>query len=376
MNVLRFTGKDNRSALDQVRQHLGPEALILSSRRTARGVEICATGSLPDLSDARPPSAVSAPAPAPAVAPVAAPPVHTNEIQLAQLKRELASLRETLQEALGERRWQDTAAQRPVAATIAQRLVTLGIGRKLAGELSDAAPPSAGLDQAWQHTLQLLTRRLGSLSDAEVSGFRVKILVGASGAGKTRSAVAMLSEALRRHAVEEIAIITCGDPREASALSRVATSLNLKVFTATDRRSLADALAQCRWAREVIIDTPGLNISRGSQDPVISMLTGQRAGVAAFLVLPATGQADHLRQIAQHACALPLAGAVITKVDEAVSLGGVIDVIAGEDLPLLGRMAPERDMLVPVTGKELLSNAKRLAKRTMQRRASQLKVAV
>ena len=362
MNVLRFTGKDNRTALDQVRQHLGPEALILSSTRTTNGVEICATGSLPDLSQAKPVTSTGNSA--------------TNEIQLAQLKRELAGLRETLQQALGERKWQDTAAQRPVAATVAQRLVTLGIGRRLAGELSDHLAPSLGLDAAWNQTLQALTNRMAALSDAEIAGFRVKVTVGASGVGKTRSAIALLSEALRRHRPEEVAVIICGDPLRDSALGRVCQSLNLRVFNATDRRSLAQALGQCRWAREVIIDTPGLNITRGSQDPVAALLTGLRAGVAAFLVLPATGQSDHLRAIAEHASSLPLAGVIISKVDESVSLGGVIDVAASLDLPLAGRMAPEQDRLVPVSGKELLTNAKRLAKRAMQRRASQLKVAV
>ena len=52
MNVQRFTGPDNRSALDQVRQHLGPDALVLSSRRTGEGIEICATDGLPDLVEA------------------------------------------------------------------------------------------------------------------------------------------------------------------------------------------------------------------------------------------------------------------------------------------------------------------------------------
>ena len=49
MNVQRFTGRDNRAALDQVRQHLGPDALVLSSQRTRDGIEICATTQLPDM---------------------------------------------------------------------------------------------------------------------------------------------------------------------------------------------------------------------------------------------------------------------------------------------------------------------------------------
>ena len=93
MNVQRFTGRDNRAALDQVRQHLGPDALVLSSQRTSDGIEICATTQLPDM------TRVSGPNIAPNV-----PATGDNEIQLAQLKRELASLRETF-------------ASRPVSST-------------------------------------------------------------------------------------------------------------------------------------------------------------------------------------------------------------------------------------------------------------------
>ena len=364
MNVMRFTGKDNSSALREVRQHLGPDALILSSRRTPKGIEICATASLPDFSESASPAAATALSNS------------GNDIQFAALKRELASLRETLQSALGERKWQDSAGQRPIVATISQRLATLGIGRVFAGELAEQVPANASLSEAWEHTLRGLTQRISSLSDAEIAGFRVKILVGASGAGKTRSAVAMLSEALRRHRPEEVAIISCGDPRLETQLSKMARALNLKMFSATDKKSLSAALAQCRWAREVIVDTPAINLAKGSQDPLLALLSSQRAGVGVFLVLPATDQAAHARQLADHISALPLAGAVITKVDEALSLGGVLEVVGGLDLPLVGRMNPQTEQILPVTGRELITNAKRLAKRAVERQAAHLKVAV
>ena len=125
MNVQRFTGRTNKLALEQVRVAMGPEALILSNKRTTDGVEICAmleTGTV-----------VSAIAQArPAVDSLAG---GTNEIALAHLKRELTDLRETLHAALGQRQWQETAGKRPVVATIEQRLATLGLGRVLIGEL-------------------------------------------------------------------------------------------------------------------------------------------------------------------------------------------------------------------------------------------------
>ena len=99
MNVQRFTGRTNKLALEQVRAAMGSEALILSNKRTAEGVEICAmleSGSIVSaIEQAKPASETLMGG--------------TNEIALAHLKRELTDLRETLHAALGERQWQDSA---------------------------------------------------------------------------------------------------------------------------------------------------------------------------------------------------------------------------------------------------------------------------
>lgn len=361
MNVQRFTGRDNRSALDQVRQHLGPDALVLSSRRTGDGIEICATDGLPELSQAS--NSVAATG-------------TENEIQLAQLKRELASLRETLQQALGERRWQDSAGSPPVVATVAQRLATLGLGRVLSGELADSVSGATGLEAAWHAVTQHLIERLNSLSDEELSGFRVKAVIGGSGSGKTRTAEALLQAAASRHAPDQIVVVHCGDQRQETLLTDLAARLNIRQYGAEQHDELAAILSNCRWAREIIIDTPALSPGRGSQDPVLSLLARQRGGLAAFVTLPANASSDHLREIMAHTTGLPLAGVVTTKVDEASSLGAIIDVVVTEELALAGRFDLRVERVLPVSGNEMLTNAKRLAKRRLERQANQLKVAV
>ena len=362
MNVQRFTGKDNRSALDQVRQALGPDALVLSSRRTAAGIEICATQSLPDMGST--PVAVAGVTGA------------DNEIQLAQLKRELKSLRETLQQALGERRWQDTAASRPVSASVAQRLATLGIGRVLAGELADEAANQSSLEAAWQEVTQALLARLQTLSAAELEGFRIKAVIGGSGSGKTSTAVALVHTALQQHSADRLAVIHCGDPTEKTRLTDLAERLGIRQFGVQNHSELAEALGACRWAREVIIDTPALSPARGSQDPVLAMLMRQRGGLAGIVTLPANASADHLREIVDHSACLNIAGLVTTKVDETNSLGAIIDVTVYSNLALAGRYDRRNNAVEAVSANEMLANAKRLAKRSMERKAAHLKVAV
>ncbi|MDG1066108.1 MAG: hypothetical protein P8O91_07810 [Luminiphilus sp.] len=367
MNVQRFTGRDNRAALDQVRQHLGPDALVLSSQRTGDGIEICATTQLPDM------TRISKPSLAPNTHSVAA---GDNEIQLAQLKRELASLRETLQQALGERRWQDTAEIRPVAASVAQRLVTLGLGRVLAGELADRFSHIQELNAAWQQVTQHLMERLNSLSCEELGGFRIKAIIGGSGSGKTHAAAALLQVGLGHLSPEQIALVHCGDPSRDTTLSQLATRLNIRQYSARSHDELAEALSGCRWARDIIIDTPALSPALGSQDPVLTLLSRQRGGLAAFVALPATASSDHLREMLDHSRHLPLAGVITTKVDEANSLGAVIDAVVTSELALAGRYDVRTNSLLPVSGDEMLTNAKRFAKRSLERQSAQLKVAV
>jgi len=363
MNVQRFTGRDNRAALDQVRQHLGPDALVLSSQRTSDGIEICATSELPDMTRA-------------ATLRTSSTATNNNEIQLAQLKRELASLRETLQQALGERRWQDTAGSRPVAASVAQRLATLGIGRVLAGELADRVAHVESLHTAWQQVIQHLTSSLHSLSSEELGGFRIKAIIGGSGSGKTQTATALLQAGMDHLSPEQIALVHCGDPSRDTVLAQLATRMNIRQYSAQSHSELGKILSDCRWAREIIVDTQALTPALGSQDPVLTLLSRQRGGLAAFVTLPATASSEYLREILDHSQHLPLAGVITTKVDEATSLGAVIDAVVASELALVGRYDVRTSSLLPVSGDEMLTNAKRLAKRSLDRQAAQFKVAV
>ena len=87
MKIVRHTAPDMRQALRSIREQLGEEAVILSSRRTPEGVEVTAAVDFDaaSLERAEPvatrrPEVVPAPvpAPAPAAAPAAAAPPCTR----------------------------------------------------------------------------------------------------------------------------------------------------------------------------------------------------------------------------------------------------------------------------------------------------------
>lgn len=365
MNVQRFTGRTNKLALEQVRAAMGSEALILSNKRTAEGVEICAmleTGStVSAIEQARPAGDGLIGG--------------TNEIALAHLKRELTDLRETLHAALGERQWQDSAGKRPVIATIEQRLSTLGLPRTLIGELVEGIESDVKLDDGWRHAVVQLASRIEVLSDAEQTGFRVKALVGGSGAERATAIQQSVAGALREFAPKDIAVISMlSDP--SSALGRFCHEQNIVSYMAPDAASLKKALTAVKGCRQVFVETPDLMPSKGSQDPALTALLNQRASVTALLVLPCTAQTEYLDLLVAHAEQLPVAGAVLTQLEEATSLGAVIGTLVSRELPVAGIVDADNTEMVQITAEGLINQSKRLARRSLDRKNQQLKVAV
>lgn len=365
MNVQRFTGRTNKLALEQVRAAMGSEALILSNKRTAEGVEICAmleTGSsVSAIEQARPAgdSLIGG----------------TNEIALAHLKRELTDLRETLHAALGERQWQDSAGKRPVIATIEQRLSTLGLPRPLIGELVEGIENDIKLDDGWRQAISALASRIEVLSDAEQTGLRVKALIGGSGAERATAIQQSVAGALREFAPKDIAVISMlSDP--SSALGRFCHEQEIVSYMAPDAISLKKALTAVKSCRQVFIETPDLLPSKGSQDPALTALLNQRASITAMLVLPCTAQTEYLDLLVEHAEQLPVAGAVLTQLEEATSLGAVLGILVGRELPVVGVADVENAEIAHITAEGLINQSKRLARRNLDRKNQQLKVAV
>jgi flagellar biosynthesis protein FlhF len=365
MNVQRFTGRTNKLALEQVRAVMGPEALILSNKRTTEGVEICAmleTGNVVSAIEQARPAGDSLGG-------------GTNEIALAHLKRELTDLRETLHAALGERQWQDTAGKRPVMATIEQRLSTLGLDRVLINELVEPIPNNAKLDDGWRQAIANLASRIEVLTEVEQSGLRIKAVVGAGGTDRVLAIKQLVDVALSQYTTGDIAIISMlEDP--SSALGRFCHERDIASYMAPDAASLKKALAAVRHCRQVFIETPDLLPSKGSQDPALSALLGQRAGLTALLVLPCSAQGEYLQLLSHHAEQLPVVGAILSGLEEATSLGAVLGILAGRELPIAGVADATNQGLLQITAEGLINESKRLARRNLDRKNQQLKVAV
>jgi len=128
---------------------------------------------------------------------------------------------------------------------------------------------------------------------------------------------------------------------------------------ATDAKELRAALAKLSQRHLVLIDTAGL----GQRDEKLygqyQMLQSTGLDISTYLLLNATSQYEALKETLQVFGADELTGAIVTKLDEAVSLGGLLDSLIESALPIAyvsdGQQVP--DDLAPADGRALVSRA-------------------
>ncbi|MEM1404395.1 MAG: flagellar biosynthesis protein FlhF [Pseudomonadota bacterium] len=353
MRIERYTATDTKSAMALVRADLGSDAMILSNRRIGNRIELTAAVDLEELMADKPePKAAPQPTPQGERRPQAirsmgssgtaasAPQVRrdepANEIQLKALERELTRLRGILESELGDRSWQDSAGLTGEIAGIRQRLLRLGLSRTLAGELLVDIPQRQAMDTAWQHCLSALARRIDVMPDRSPLG-AITAVFGCTGVGKTSVIAKLAGRDIRRHGTAGVGLISLDSYRIGAReqLASFADALGIPLHMVSDRESLTQALKAMR-GRRVYIDTAGMAQGDERLQSQLALLASQRAAIQSLLVVSASSQPSQSRALVDSFGNGAMSGAIITKVDEAPSLGGVLDVVIRAGLPVHG----------------------------------------
>jgi len=433
MKIRRFFGKDMREALSQVKNELGSDAVIMSNRKVADGIELVAAydkepvaklsvppkpkapvakqseGGLPTLSEiigddgpdtlrallekqAEQKAAVAqrveaanaeaekrAPAkPAPEVAPAKPEtPLFDAENEeaelsgggsLADIRAEIASLRNVLQFQLADMQQQQHSRLKPQQRYLLQQLCDMGISQTLAAQLVTYTPAECNEREAWLYLLKLLSNRLTTNNDDILTQQGVVALVGPTGTGKTTTIAKLAARYAQKYGADQVALITI-DTYRIAAYEQLATYgkiIGCPVRKAQSGEQLADLLFQLRNKRLVLIDTAGFS-QRDSR--LISQLAtfGQVSGqqVKNYLVVQGNTQQATLKHIINAYKSIDLQGCIITKLDECYSLGEVISNVIEAQLPVSyvadGQQVPE-DIHV-ANAKSIISLAAKLYKK-------------
>lgn len=363
MKIKRYTAASMRAALAQVRAEQGPDAVILSSRRLEEGIEVIAAVDYDEAlfigatSNRRPMNAAGVPsagddatavaARAPAIEPATRDAAPEGGLRYDAMQAELKHLRELLQGGLAQMSWNEKRLREPLQARVLEELTAMDIAPDVALSLASRVPRRTNLRNPAHLPLALLARHLRVLEKPGLIGAGAIALVGPTGAGKTTTIAKMAARWSMRHGCRDLALVSTDAYRVGARehLTMYARILGAPMHTANGPKELARLLERLKSKKLILIDTAGMGPRDVRLTEQLAALQDGAAKARVLLTLPAQCEAHALEQIVKSFARIRPAACILTKVDEAASLGAVLSATLRHDLHIAylcnGQRVPE-----------------------------------
>ena len=384
MKIKRFIAKDMRSALRKVSETLGPDAVILSNNRMDEGIEIVAAIDYDESLISEPKKATSSTASNPFIdedttlsrahieererkaalddirygrnipsapsEPAAQCRDHlwTEEPAIMDMKSELKSLKGLLVNQLSGMSWGQEVKYHPLRARLLQRLISLGLGPRLAREIAAEVDEEQDFEHNWRMALGELAHRLPVGENEIIEHGGVVALVGATGVGKTTTIAKLAARYTLKHGPHRVALITTDNYRVAAQeqLRSYARIMGIPMRIAGNADTLREALDSLADKDLILIDTAGMSQRDMLLNRQIDMLQAEGLpDIKIYLTLATNCQRGVLTETGDKFKDIKLAGCILTKVDETTSMGGALTVAIENGLPISylcdGQQVPE-----------------------------------
>jgi flagellar biosynthesis protein FlhF len=267
----------------------------------------------------------------------------------ASVLREIRSMRGTLEHQLSTLTWNEQQRRNPSRGHALGQLLAAGFSASLAHELLERLPAGLEEQRAMEWIKTVLKANLQTIANEneilEQGG--VYALVGPTGVGKTTTTAKLAARCVVRHGADKLALLTTDGYRIGGheQLRIYGKILGVTVYAVKDQQDLTLALSELRGKHMVLIDTVGMGQRDKMVAEQVAMLTGCGAEVKRLLLLNAACSGDTLNEVVSAYEGGGLAGAIITKLDEAATTGSVLDTVIRHQLKLYyaatGQRVPE-----------------------------------
>ena len=394
MKPRKFFGANSREVLKQVRETLGPDALIVSNAKVTGGIEIIALPSTaineivtsaagpdtaPEPQSAPEATAIPQSRKDPSVAPTRegvslSPPKKANQppsvanasepsapaqnaildTLVPSMIAELRNMRAVLEQRLAGLAWTELSKRDPAKVAALRALLVAGFGAELARRLTEPMPDGMDEEDGGRWLTTEINRNLltaGAENDIIEHG-GVYAIVGPTGVGKTTTTAKLAARGVVRHGAERVALLTTDTYRIGAheQLRIYGRILGVATYVVRDAAELKSTLSELRGKHMVLIDTIGMSQRDKMVAEQVTTLARSGGNVKRLLLLNATCNGDTLEDVVRCYDPASIAGCILTKLDEAQSIGAALDIVIRHRMTINfvanGQRVPE-DLHVP-----------------------------
>ena len=401
MNIRKFFAKTSREALNMVKKELGDNAIILSNREVDGGSQILAsreedmdsfinesstpaaevtlsstvqgTHKLPiddqdsfvamirkQQMDAAPAiahqkvEATSIPRRQPT--PLGEP---SSNQEMANFMVEIRGMRDVLQSQIAEISWSNAQRREPFKVSLLNRMLAAGFSPALSRQVTEKLPKFNRFEDAIKWANAVLCKNMRTIDNEEnlLEQGGVYAIIGPTGVGKTTTTAKLAARFVMKHGANKLGLITTDSYRIGGheQLRIYGKILGVMVHAVKDQADLEIALNELRHKHTILIDTVGVSQRDRMVTEQIALLNSNSFHIKKLLCLNATNTNETLTDVISAYRGRGIDGCILTKLDEAATIGSAIDVIIREKLKIFylanGQRVPE-DLHLP--NKQLL----------------------
>jgi flagellar biosynthesis protein FlhF len=285
--------------------------------------------------------------PAAVVASAAAPMTVAESPLDSSVAHEIKDLRRLLETQLASLAWNDLNRQAPVRARLLRELAKLGVDSTLATELADEVPAAATYQEAMRIVVRRFGERLPLVTWDMADDGGVFAIVGPTGVGKTTSLAKIAARFVLRHGADQLGLVSTDTYRIGARqqLFNFARILRAPMHVAENPSDLRRVLDGFANKKLVLIDTAGMSQRDVRLANQFTTLRAEGHSVRTVLALSAGADRACLAEALKVFRAASPEALIVTKLDEAAALGGVLSLAIGSGLPVAylsdGQRVPE-----------------------------------
>jgi len=276
-------------------------------------------------------------------------PVAQANQQMTEMLNEMRVMRNAIESQLTAMSWGNIQQREPIKSRILSTLLAAGFSAALSRQLAEKVPAGISYERALVWTQSIISRNMKTIENENevLDKGGIFALIGPTGVGKTTTTAKLAARYVMKHGTQSLGLITTDAYRVGGheQLRIYGKILGVMVHAVKDEADLKIALNELKGKHTILIDTVGVSQRDRMVAEQISMLSNTGSVIKKLLCLNATNTGETLTDVVRAYKGKGLDGCIITKIDEAATIGNALDVIIREKLKLYyvanGQRVPE-----------------------------------